>query len=496
MGASISSGDWLRQLQARLPERLLARTWHAPLEDWLQSWHQGSLDQFCRPLSGLEPLGPEVASTPRWVVAVLPEPMWAQGLAESTTNPLLLASSRIGNWSDQTDLAPVVRQLLTQSPTTAGCLVTGDGMTCRSLSIHASHYFGLPCWEWLPGEQKSWRSWIDQVAHACQDHSLGTRHARLFVTPSFEQDSQPIPAADRLAFASAEQIFLLSVRSGGHTWQLAQDMMTKRPATGRVRIFLPPWRDGETNSWAQHRQAAHQLMESGAIGWHLATPTIDTERETLDQHALPRPAKSFQETRSPQVQWLEPGSSTLFLSHHTRSNPQQWPEEVEGDFWWRWLSDGAHGCWPWETILRIACQQKLRAGHRLIPGQLPVVCFSGRCPVETAALRTFRPHLRRWDYEPYGIAIQKSWLEQQGARRVEYVEQGSPVHPFQQIRYSKGSTTSRVDWSLEQEYRFPGDLDLRTVPRDAMFYFVRTSSEAQQLAGYTSSQVKFLERES
>ncbi len=494
MGSTISSGDWLKQLWDRLPERLRARTWHAPLEDWLRLWPQVSLDQFCRPLSGREPLGPEVASTTRWVVAVLPEPMWAQGWSNSATDLLLLASSRIGNWSDRRDLAPVVRRLLAKSPTTVGGLVTGDGMTCRSLSIHASHYFDLPCWEWLPGEQKSWRSWLDQVTHVCQDNSLGTRHARLFVIPSFEQDSQPTPIADRLAFASARQIFILSLRSGGHTWQLAEDVMKNEAAPGRVQIFLPPRRDGEPNSWSQHRLAAQQLMAAGVVGWHLAAPTIDTERETLEQHALSQPSNGFLETRSSQVQWLEPGSSTQFLSHHTRANPQQWPEEVEGDFWWRWLSDGANACWPWETLLRIVCQQKLRAGHRLIPGQLPVVCFSGRCPVETAALRTFRPHLRRWDYEPYGVAIQKWWLEQQGARPVEYVEHGSPIHHFQQMRYSKGSNASRVDWSLEQEYRFTGDLDLRTVPGDAMFYFVRTSSEAQQLAGYTSSPVKYLER--
>jgi len=186
------------------------------------------------------------------------------------------------------------------------------------------------------------------------------------------------------------------------------------------------------------------------------------------------------------------------LAHHTRAIARQRPEEVEGDYWWRWLTQtpGLAAAGPpsaWDTLLRIVCQQRLRASGRLIPGQQPVVCFSGRCPAETAAHRTFRPHLRRWDYAPYGVGIDRRWLIEHGARPVEYLEAGEPDSHFQQPRYSRGSPATRIDWSLEQEFRWEGDLDLRRIPTEALFYFVRTAAEARQLAQYTPCRVLHLE---
>jgi hypothetical protein len=493
LSASGLANDWPRQLRGKLPARLHSRVWLVRLNDWLAAWPQISVANFCRSLVDVDRCEPAVGEG-RWVVAVLPEAGWAERAGDARAGPLLLASSRLGSWSERSDLAQAVRHWLTQLSSANGDLVTGQGMTCQSLSIHAAHAYGLACWEWLPSEHRNWHRWFEQVVRSCQEPARGMRHARLFVTPALEEVPEQAPVADRLAFASARQVFILSLRGGGHTWDLARESLAQEATVGRVQVYLPPRCAAEPKSVSQHREAAQQLMAAGAVGWHGATPPeFHTDSPARIVANTTRTAVGVPPAE--RVQRLEPGTSTAFLCHHTRGNPQQWPEEVEGDFWWRWLTDGANLCWPWETLLRIACQQKLRAGRRLIPGQQPVVCFSGRCPVETAALRTFRAHLRRWDYEPYGVAIQKAWLEQHGVRAVEYLDSGQPTHHFQQIRYSKGSEVSRIDWALEQEYRWEGDLDLRTVPTNAMFYFVRTAIEAQQLAGYTACQVKYLDHE-
>jgi hypothetical protein len=424
---------------------------------------------------------------------------------------LLLASSRVVAWSERYDLALAVRHLLAQQSSDTSCLVTGRGMTCQALSIHASHYFGLSCWEWIPADKLTWRAWFESILQVCYEGPSTVRHAHLFVTPCPDAFPRNVPPADWLAFRSANQVNVLSLRGDSHTANLVRQSIETNSRPGRVQVYLPPIQTNEPKPIAEYRAIAQQLMDGGAVGWHVTVPSGVSSGESFESENIKirpnhsnnsHPSLENRERRESlasnpgreQVSYFEPGSAPDYLSHHTRGNPQQWPEEVEGDFWWRWLTEPQSVSWPWETLLRIACQQKLRAGRRLIPGQQPVVCFSARCPAETAARRTFRPHLRRWDYEPFGVAIQTEWLLRHGARLVEYLEAGAPVHHFQQIRYSKGSTATRVDWSLEQEYRVEGDLDLRTVPVDAMFYFVRTSSEAHRLAGYTPCQVKFLER--
>lgn len=561
VGEVFSIESLLAKLRRDLPQRARSSICLSPLPRWLADWPHTPLEQFCVRLDDASSAAQETArdnpsnqlATTPWVVAYLPQmfvPRTCQPPARGTdnqptgtdnqvsgvgvsgagtdilpssgpwVNSLLLASSRVVAWSERHDLAVAVRHLLAQQSSDTCCLVTGRGMTCQALSIHASHYFGLSCWEWVPAEKLTWQSWFESITRACRERPSGLRHGRLFVTPSpvqtsdkspsFPPDTLPnnTPVADWLAFRTARQVNVLTLRRDGHTATLVRQAIESDLPPGRVQVYLPPIQTNEPKSIVQYRAIAQQLMDSGAVGWHVTVPVVESiesanVKKSPYQSNKSRPlAERLKpvESHGPssdgdQVSFFEPGSATDYLSHHTRGNPQQWPEEVEGDFWWRWLTEPHRSSWPWETLLRIACQQKLRAGRRLIPGQQPVVCFSARCPTETAAQRTFRPHLRRWDYEPYGIAIQRVWLEQHGARPVEYIEDAQPLHHFQQVRYSNGDEGARVDWSLEQEIRIEGDLDLRTVGPAAMFYFVRTRSEAQRLADYTACSVKYLERE-
>jgi hypothetical protein len=88
--------------------------------------------------------------------------------------------------------------------------------------------------------------------------------------------------------------------------------------------------------------------------------------------------------------------------------------------------------------------------------------------------------LIRWSFEPYGIAVLKKPLLDLGAKPVIYGDEkmfedlsDDRKHLFQ-IRKRTGS-----DWSLEREWRLPGDFSLQRVPRDAITIIVASLTEAK-----------------
>ena len=113
--------------------------------------------------------------------------------------------------------------------------------------------------------------------------------------------------------------------------------------------------------------------------------------------------------------------------------------------------------------------------------------------ISSRVLRTFRAHRGRWDFEPYGICIRQSWLEQHGVRPVRYGnsalwdELTESQRPFFQLRRS--GRQRQIDWSVEREWRHVGDLDLTNLPRDAAFLFVPTVEEAKWLSSQSRWQV-------
>jgi hypothetical protein len=292
-----------------------------------------------------------------------------------------------------------------------------------------------------------------------------------------------LPLTDQVAFASAHLVYVLSARPGGHTWSLVTRALSGQATAGRLHVWVPNGTSEETSVERHERQHAQRLIEGGAVGWYL----VPDSKSPAVAGPTDFPAPSAPISR------LQPGDARDFLAHHTRRSAGAFPEEQPADYWWRWLMFDSPGSTPVDVLLRIVCQRRLRAAGHLIPGQVPAVCFSARCPLAATALRTFRPHLRRWDYEPYGVAIDRAWLVAAGARPVEYLEASEPATPFQQIRYSGTQLDLRVDWSEEQEYRLLGDLDLRRIPPGRLFWFVATRQEAWRIAAFTHQPVKYLQ---
>jgi hypothetical protein len=107
-------------------------------------------------------------------------------------------------------------------------------------------------------------------------------------------------------------------------------------------------------------------------------------------------------------------------------------------------------------------------------------------------LRQYRQHRHRWDFEPYGICINRDWLYDRGSREVIYGDDATwndlakNSRPFFQKRMSRPNTNGdMIDWSVEHEWRSLGDVPLAELSANDALVFVRTIEEAQRIAEFS-----------
>ena len=117
-----------------------------------------------------------------------------------------------------------------------------------------------------------------------------------------------------------------------------------------------------------------------------------------------------------------------------------------------------------------------------------MVCFTAVPLSELPQLRSFRSHLARWDFEPYGICIRREWLESRDCLPVRYGDDSLWAsldlqdRPYFQVQTSTCRQSGRtIDWSVEREWRHVGDVELEELPANAGLVFVPTREEAEQL---------------
>ncbi|MEM7477736.1 MAG: hypothetical protein AAF483_22330 [Planctomycetota bacterium] len=136
---------------------------------------------------------------------------------------------------------------------------------------------------------------------------------------------------------------------------------------------------------------------------------------------------------------------------------------------------------PWISLNQICAQKRLVASSLMTQGYERCLSFSAVGLDELLSRRVFRSHLGRWDWEPYGLLIRRSALEEIGCRPVIYGESderddlAEVEKPFFQAR---GKT---MDWTQEQEWRLVGDLDLNKLDRNDVRLFVETRDQAYQM---------------
>lgn len=275
-----------------------------------------------------------------------------------------------------------------------------------------------------------------------------------------------IPDRDVAVAAFAEQLVIVSLRRSGHWKRLVRELLShpERPP-GSVRLC-----SGEELC---SPDVIADLQIQGAVSWYL-TPTSSHESREKPASTAARPASNRKLIQSLRA---ESEADATWLIHWTRQSDTPWPGESPDhllDSLLLGLPEADHSALA--SLVRILSESRLRATDTGQRGGRSSVSFTARSLRDLIHQRTFRAHRHRWDFEHTGIAIRRELLERAGARPVIYGDDGTwedmpeAERLWFQKRYSRMSSET-IDWAVEQEWRFPVDVDLSRIGPDDAFVF-------------------------
>lgn len=360
--------------------------------------------------------------------------------------------------------------------------------------------------------------YADRLRHACVRFGLPylklcrndeMQSERGLHTATLRSQGNPLPNREDLMVARLEdraiailshQLFGLHVRQGGRIARLvearlAEPMMT--PGSTIVAVKDRTIRAART----KRSQAALCLSDRGAVLWmhHQGKDAIRSDASIgtrvwgCDRRGIPST-------------WMPygPASSNLlnseeFLVHFTRGRQGTWPDQSQDHVFdeairLEWYALKA----PLHTLQRILSTQRLIASSYLRRGSVRTVCFTAQSIRSMLEHREFQSHIGRWDWEPYGIAIRRSWLVDRGARPVRYLP-GDVLSslPIEEQAFGQPfpKDDRHRDWSIEREWRVKDDIRLCQIPADQAVVFVQSRSEAMILSSLSRWPIVFLSRD-
>ncbi len=409
---------------------------------------------------------------------------WPQGVPSGRR--IGLVSSRLGrDLSQRQPWFAALRTACLHVDARHDHLVTARSITTQRYVQRAARLFGIEVFEIAVGEDGkvgSGRRWGRAVLASDPEQPVPRPRVSFAPLPASPQPSDApflvdLPLADRAVVALSERLIVLSARPRGNVQRLV-DQRLRETGFSAASVYLalgphlvPP-------------EFALPWMASGAVGWHLHPPVSEQGDASPAPWNVARPR-----TRSAPIRKLPHRQDWSLLTHWTRQQAGPWPDQSPDDYLDDLILDrGGADHSALAALCRIVRTRRLLATNTLIRGGSRMVCFT-EVPLEQLPhLRAFRSHLSRWDFERYGICIDRSWLEQSGGRPVRY---GGPdewhtlpeaERPYFQPRFSRNRGREPVDWSIEREWRHPGDLSLEQLPADAALIFVPEVGEARKIA--------------
>lgn len=306
------------------------------------------------------------------------------------------------------------------------------------------------------------------------------RAAKLYACPTVLVRTEVESAKDQLLFELSDRLFVLRARRGGKIVQLVRQQLglQKSQSADAAKTLVAIWPDRD--------DAGADLVSEGAVGWWLLSDGKDGEQPncsrdlSADNSITPRPLGN--KGSSAEGNTL-PTVAGGWLIHCTRGRSGPLPGQTESQWRDEVLLSGGGGIdlGPLEILCRILQQQCLR-GSPLGKGLPPVVCFSDLSLPELISRRTYRPHRKRWDYEPFGIAVRKQKLGSLGAHPVTYADGLDQAKLEADDRWRYQATGKTYDWTEEREWRLRGSLDLSQFSAEDLIVFVQTELAASQIA--------------
>lgn len=292
-----------------------------------------------------------------------------------------------------------------------------------------------------------------------------------------------IPIHDSAAVFLSNRLFVVALRPGGKIAQLMESRLSHEAipiGTTYLSLSTSHKSSGAINP------AIHWL-DRGAIGWLNAKRIQPFSSQAVLSTSRLRCRVSDSNAESLVHQPIFPlrllkSTDTKFLVHCTRARRGPWPDQSLTQFHDEILQN------PWDeqptammTLERILKQQRLLATNHFRRGNMDTVCFSSKELAELLAMRRFQSHLARWDWEPYGILIDREWLQCHGAKQVRYIDRPTAKQTnIDELSFCQvvSSEEGALDWRKEQEWRIAGDVRLNQVPFFKAIVFVPTLAEA------------------
>jgi len=392
------------------------------------------------------------------------------------------------------------------------CAVTGTAshrFVCRAAELfgRSSLAFHLDSHE-QPVDEDAITTWLLDVANgqtwdsaaALTDDDLVAepsivecyvqgKHWSVFVSPpmkiAFEATDSELPnqpIGDRILFAAGNRLQVLRARTNGAIQALLSQHVQDTERCKSI-VMLASESSGEIPEIV--------INSTGCIvPWLLKSDATETESVAITTDKIAADDRMSASVAS--IQMSTPLTHPdEWLLHWTRSTVGPWPDQDEQEF----DDELILGCRSSDrsalaTLLRIVNEGKLWASSEAIRGGHRVVSFTEVPLHEFRQRRTYRRHRRRYDFEPWGIAIRRDVLTSAGARPVIYgdeetwrkvSDQDQPF--FQNIGTGDGWTQD------EREWRIRDHVQLKELPPSAVIVFVDSNAALRMVQKQTDWQV-------
>ncbi len=390
-----------------------------------------------------------------------------------------LAASRLGQVLEaRQPVFRVMRQIVSGVATRDNVLVAAETTSLGRMTERCCRLFDRRLLRIVTSPHPSnWLQWLVNRIHPGESPG---HEWPVFISPASEFDSV-LPLPDLALALLSDQLFVLTLRTGGNLEEIVRRRLTEwRSTSGDVRLAVG---DGLCSG-----TSIHQLQSLGAVGWSLSTGLPDR----LNRVSVSTPADVASDTDPCVTNCSLPEEEEEWLTHWTRRTDGPAPGQSEDEFIDALILD----LFDWDhsalsNLRRILIEGRLRASGLGLRGGRPGVSFSEVLLRQLVHQRTFRVHRKRWDFEHVGICIQRNVLKVLGARPVIYgdddvwseLPEGERLWFQQQFSHTPSGT---IDWSIEREWRFPGDVDLTRFRPDEAFLFCPGKAEAAALQEHTN----------
>jgi hypothetical protein len=180
-----------------------------------------------------------------------------------------------------------------------------------------------------------------------------------------------------------------------------------------------------------------------------------------------------------------------FITHWTKTCHGPWPGEKKIDYYARLVASGnSYPGQAFDTLGNIISEGKISGSSNWMRGGSKAIGFTETEPSQALSLMRWRSKRVNWNFEPYGVAIDKTIASEFGIRPVIYGDDSDYKQLSDQNKpYFQSRIGADVDWSLEREWRHIGDLDLDKISSDKIVYLVWEQDELVKLKNKVSGRI-------